>query len=73
MKKKHIVTQLTAWEHVKAAHDHLLVAYSMINPTAFFADTLNRALRNAALTMGQMPVPVVLTKKKVQKRKKEKA
>lgn len=62
--------RMTAWEHVKSAHDHLLIAYSMINPTHFYADTLNRALRASALTMGQMPVPVVLTKKKVQKGKK---
>jgi hypothetical protein len=48
--------KLTAWEHVKSAHSHLLLAYSMIDFTQFYADTLNRALRNAALAMGQMPV-----------------
>ena len=48
--------QVTAFEHVRTAHSHLLLAYSMIDATQFYADTLNRALRNAALTMGQMPV-----------------
>lgn len=54
MGKRSIKT--TAWEHVKAAHEHLLFAYSMSDATQFYADTMNRALRNAALTMGQMPV-----------------
>lgn len=56
---------LTAWEHVNEAHRHLLKAYSMIDATQFYADTLNRALRNAALTMGQMPVSVSKKRKTI--------
>ena len=53
---KSIMKKLTAWEHIKAAHDHLLIAYSMIDVTQFYADTVNRALRASALSMGQIKV-----------------
>lgn len=59
--------KMTAWEHIKVAHDHLLVAYSQIDVTQFYADTLNRALRNAALSMGQMPT--TLSKRPAKKTK----
>jgi len=62
--------KLTAWEHIKVAHDHLLTAYSMIDVTQFYADTLNRALRNAALVMGQMPIQLSKRNRYYGKKKK---
>jgi hypothetical protein len=64
--------QLTAWEHIKVAHDHLLMAYAMIDVTQFYAETLNRALRASAITMGQLPVELSKKGKKVQHAKHDK-
>jgi len=65
------IVKLTAWEHVKVAHDNLLIAYSMIDPTNGYAETITRALRSSALAMGQMPVTFSnVNKKKIQEKKK---
>ena len=50
MKKK------TAIDHLRDAHNSLLMAYATINPIGCHADSICRAMRNCALAMGQLPI-----------------
>ena len=55
-------TRMTAFQHVRAAHEHLLLAYSMTDAREYYTDTINRGMRACATAMGQMPSPAQKTK-----------
>ena len=50
-------TKMTAFNHVREAHTHLLLAYSMVDAREYYTDTINRGMRACATAMGQMPCP----------------